>query len=510
MLATFEKVVRFRLKKFGSFPMTYKFSTIPQNSEVNKSQKICRNKKALFGQPTSSTHPHLVKPGEITPGISLDEFKTRRSKLCEKILSEKYSSKNLSSTHILIIPSSSKVYMSDKIPYVFRQNTDFNYFTGCQEPDSILVLTINPNNNYKSTIFMQKKDERSELWDGPRTGVEAATKLFNIDESLDVSDFESFMTSFINANKNNCTIWYDNKNIISQDIHKKLNQIIKKTKLDVILTPETLFHQLRVVKSSSEINIMKQSCEIASAAISKTIEIGKPGISEHQLFATVDYESRMRGAEFLAYPPVVAAGDNANIIHYITNNQIIKNGDTVLMDAGCEYHGYSSDITRTWPIDGKFTDYQRVLYEVVLDVQKTLIKRLENFPSLDQLFNEMCMLLGKRLQEINLIPKNFNDNELRSAAYSYCPHHVGHYLGMDVHDCGKISRGVQVEPGMIITVEPGVYVNSKNHLAPPEFHGLGIRIEDDVLITEQGPDVLTKMCPKEIQDIEDLAKRNLD
>lgn len=130
----------------------------------------------------------------------------------------------------------------------------------------------------------------------------------------------------------------------------------------------------------------------------------------------------------------------------------------IILSIGCEYHGYSSDITRTWPIDGKFSDHQRVLYEVVLDVQKTLIERLENFPSLDQLFHEMCILLGKRLQEINLIPKSFNVNELRSAAYSYCPHHVGHYLGMDVHDCGKISRGVQVQPGMIVTVEPGYYL----------------------------------------------------
>lgn len=312
--------------------MTHKLSTISQSPEVNSSQKISNNKKALFGQPTSSTHPHLVKPGELVPGISLDEFKTRRSKLCEKILSERYSTKSLSNTHILIIPSSSKVYMSDKIPYVFRQNTDFNYFTGCQEPDSILVLTINSNNDYKSTMFMQKKDERSELWDGPRTGVDAAKNLFDIDESFEFSDFELFITSFINNNKNNCTIWYDNKNIISQDIHKKLNQIIKKT--NIILSPETLFHQLRIIKSSSEINLMKKSCEIASNAISKTIETGKPGISEHQLFATVDYESRMRGAEILAYPPVVAAGDNANIIHYVTNNQIIKKGETVLMDAG--------------------------------------------------------------------------------------------------------------------------------------------------------------------------------
>lgn len=223
--------------------------------------------------------------------------------------------------------------MSDKIPYIFRQNTDFLYFTGCQEPDSILVLTLN-NENSESIIFMQKKDERSELWDGPKTGAEAASQFFGVDKSLEYSDFDKFLSSFLNEHKNNCTVWYDNKNTISLDVHKRLFQVMKKTKIESLSSPQGLFHQIRLIKSASEIKLMKKSCEIASSAIAKTIEIGRPGISEHQLFATVDYECRIRGAEFLAYPPVVASGNNANVIHYITNNQIVQKGETVLMDAG--------------------------------------------------------------------------------------------------------------------------------------------------------------------------------
>jgi Xaa-Pro aminopeptidase len=200
---------------------------------------------------------------------------------------------------------------------------------------------------------------------------------------------------------------------------------------------------------------------------------------------------------------------------------------------GCEYHGYSSDITRTWPINGKFTPEQKILYEIVLDVQKDLIKKLKEMPSLDNVFHYMCILLGKRLQEIGLIPKDINNNKLLTAAYTYCPHHVSHYLGMDVHDTGKISRSIDIRPGMIITIEPGtilnlhilknylliyifffislgIYVNSRNPFAPSHFHGLGIRIEDDILITEDEPEVLTKNCPKEVMDIEALANQNQD
>ncbi|XP_076549350.1 xaa-Pro aminopeptidase 3 isoform X2 [Osmia lignaria lignaria] len=222
-----------------------------------------------------------------------------------------------------------------------------------------------------------------------------------------------------------------------------------------------------------------------------------------------DYESRMNGAEFLAYPPVIAAGKNSNVIHYISNNQIIQNGEMVLMDAGCEYHGYSSDVTRTWPINGTFTQEQKIVYDVVLDVQKTLIRQLKEFPSLDQLYHDMCSLLSKRLQEIRLIPKDLSRTELFSAVHTYCPHHVSHYLGMDIHDTGKMSRNLKLQPGMIITVEPGIYINHKNKFAPPEFYGLGVRIEDDILITENGPVILTETCPKEINEIEALASQNL-
>ncbi|KAL0122328.1 hypothetical protein PUN28_007214 [Cardiocondyla obscurior] len=500
MFGNAKQLLRRTPNKFGSQLLAYFSAETSLKSNLTQRECVRGSYLPACGQPTSTSHPHLVKFGDVLPGISLEEFKRRRSKLVESITTNL---KNVLKQQIVVIPASPKIYMSDKIPYVFRQNTDFLYFSGCQEPDSILVLTCNGDKPLY-TLFVRARDEHSELWDGPRTGVEMATEIFGTDHALPITEFERFLTSLIQEDKSSI-VWYDHADVIQPILHKKMCQLIKLTDSQIFASPKILFHQIRLIKSACEIDLMRESCKIASDAIVKTIQFSKPGMSEHQLFATVDYECRMRGAEYLAYPPVVAGGRNANVIHYISNNQIIQSGDMVLMDAGCEYHGYSSDITRTWPIAGKFTPEQKVLYEVVLDVQKNLIKSLKEMPSLDNAFRHMCLLLGERLQEIGVIPKNIDKNELLTAAYAYCPHHVSHYLGMDVHDTGKISRSIRIQPGMIITIEPGVYITSKTPYAPPNFHGLGIRIEDDVLITENGPEVLTKNCPKELAEIETLA-----
>lgn len=424
----------------------------------------------------------------------------------ENVTKQRFSTNQLKA-HFVIIPAASKVYISDKIPYVFRQNTDFFYLTGCQEPDAILVLT-SKGEGYVSTLFVTEKDEHAELWDGPRTGVTAAPALFGVDKSLPVAEFSKFFLSFLNEAKQS-VVWYDEANAtIQSSLHNKIYDSIKAMNGRIVYPPTYVLHNLRLIKSPAEIELMKKSCEVASSAIKKTIEASRPGMTEHQLFATVDYECRMNGAEFLAYPPVVAGGENANIIHYISNNQVVQNGDMVLMDAGCEYHGYTSDITRTWPINGTFTREQKLLYEIVLDVQIALIQALKEMPSLDQLYRNMCSLLAKNLQEIGLIPESLSGNKLLTTMHMYCPHHVSHYLGMDVHDTGKISREIKVQPGMVVTVEPGLYVNSKNRMAPPEFYGLGIRIEDDVLITNDGPIVLTQSCPKDTNDMETLPGQN--
>ncbi|EEZ97679.2 xaa-Pro aminopeptidase 3 isoform X1 [Tribolium castaneum] len=462
-----------------------------------------------YGQPTHETHPQLLQKDEITPLIKRSEFQDRRQKLMEQVCVYVNERNPSMREHLIVIPSATKQYMSDKIPYFFRQNTDFLYLTGCLEPDSCLILaTTGAPSQHCSTLFLREKDDHSELWDGPRTGPDNAPNVFGVDQSLPMSEMENYLQSFFKSN-NKFSLWYDFMNPVQIDVHKTMVDYLNYMRQKMWESPKVFIHKQRLIKSPAEVALMQQSCDIASRAIIETIKASHPGINESQIFATVDYECRMQGAEYLAYPPVVAGGNRATTIHYINNNQVVQDGEMVLMDAGCEFHGYSSDITRTWPINGKFSTSQREVYEVVLDVQKKLIQLCENFPTLDSLFDSMCVLLGKGLQEIGLIPKILTNQALTRAAYQFCPHHVSHYLGMDVHDTPLITRNVKIQPGMIVTVEPGVYINHKHQQLPKEFLGMGVRIEDDVLITESGPVILSRNCPKEVSDIEDISSRNV-
>lgn len=440
------------------------------------------------------------------PGITLSEFQDRRNAFVASLLNQM--SQTGKEKHLVVIPAAPQAYMSQKVPYVYRQNSDFLYLTGCLEPDSVLVLNICQNtSSYKTSLFVRERNAHSELWDGPRTGVDEAPKLFHVDEALPIEHLNQFLTAYV-KDVPNFVLWYDFRQPIDLKVHQILNMLVSDINSSagkVWMSPRKIVHELRVIKSPAEIALMRKSCEIASKSIESTIASSYPGISEHQLFATVDYHNRMNGAEYLAYLPVVAGGERANIIHYINNSQIVKDGELVLMDAGCEYHSYSSDITRTWPVSGRFSSKQREVYEALLSVQVELINLLSGHPSLDSLFSTMCQLLATRLKEVGLISNKLTSKqELAQAAYSFCPHHVSHYLGMDVHDTELIDRRINVIPGMIVTVEPGVYIRSDNKAVDPAVRGMGIRIEDDILITESGVENLTSVCAKHPDDIEKL------
>ncbi|KAJ8918045.1 hypothetical protein NQ315_011501 [Exocentrus adspersus] len=487
----FVKLHRF-LKPFTS-DLSRKYYCI--NAPKSKIQRAALRRS--FGQPTFETHPHLLREGEVTPFITKSEYQDRRCNLVTSIL-ESAATNNEEKTHVIIVPGASKQYMSDKIPYVFRQNTEFLYLTGCQEPDCCMIITVAPSGEYHTVLFTRDKDEHAELWDGPRTHPEQAPDFFRgrpefahqrageffavvpkIKQMLSaLTNIHSIVTNYLSRGQKKCE------------------------------NPRSFIHRLRLYKSTAEIALMQKSCDITAQAFAETMACSKPYIGENQIFAKIDYECRMRGAEYLAYPPVVAGGSRATTIHYINNNQIINNGELVLVDAGCEYHGYSSDVTRTWPINGKFTPQQREIYELVYCVQEELIQLCNSFPTLDALFEAMCRLLGKRLQEIGLVGIQPSNDYLMKAAYQLCPHHVSHYLGMDIHDTPTVNRNIKIAPGMIITVEPGIYISERNKNIPKEYHGIGIRIEDDVLITVNGPVVLSRKCPKHIDDIEKIVCQN--
>ncbi|CAG5035273.1 unnamed protein product [Parnassius apollo] len=461
--------------------------------------------KGILGQPTCHTHPHMISQGHLTCGITQMEYKERRDTLVSKLIAEV---DNIYKTHIIVIPGARKQYMSDKIPYVFRQNSDFFYLTGCLEPSAILMMVKTAQtDSYKSLLFVHEKDAHAELWEGPRSGCSISTQLFAVDEARPVENFNQFLTKITSLSKP-AILWYHNESPANPDIHDDIRSVLRYGQV-ALEDPQKALHQMRVVKSPAEVELMKEACYIGSQSVNMAMACTKPGMSERTVDAILEYTCRQAGAEHAAFPPVVAGGPRATHIHYVANNQLLDQANMILVDSGCQRWMYNSDISRTWPVSGKFSKYHRILYELVLTVQKRLIELVgEQRPPLDQLFDQMCRLLGTHLQQEGILPKNIDGNELINRAYCLCPHHVSHYLGLDVHDSPLVRRKVPVREGMVVTVEPGLYIAPNDASVPEEFRGVGIRIEDDVLITDGDPLILTEACVKEVDDIEAIVGKH--
>ncbi|XP_041359633.1 xaa-Pro aminopeptidase 3-like isoform X2 [Gigantopelta aegis] len=378
-------------------------------------KSICLEFRALrwFGQPTAATHPHLLKEGEVTLGISKTEYKSRRTKLFE-LAKENFKNVSLVKNHILILPSATKLYMTNDIPYQFRQNSDFLYLTGFQEPDSLLVLHTSPDDShdYHSVLFVPKKDPMKELWDGPRSGVEGARWLTGIEEVYNSEELERFCGDFCKR-MGHFALWYNYMKPVHLEFDASvLRHFLKEKRHQFLETTVHLCQKLRVIKSQAEIELMSKSCQVASNAFADVMKFSYPEVKESYLHAKMDFECRMRDAQFLAYPPVVAGGNRANTIHYISNDQIIYGGELVLMDAGCEYFGYTSDISRTWPVSGKFNAAQQSLYEAVLFVQESCIAMCTTNHSLDEIYRKMLELIGHQLKKLGLISAKMKDVEM--------------------------------------------------------------------------------------------------
>ncbi|XP_017576113.1 xaa-Pro aminopeptidase 3 isoform X2 [Pygocentrus nattereri] len=453
-----------------------------------------------LGQPSPYTHPHLIKYGEVTPGLTQMEFELRRQRLASLIEAHAErlsgSSRAADSAHVVIVLSHPIRYMTNDIPYPFHQNQDFLYLTGILEPDSALVM-FGSRRPDQAILFMPRRDPARELWDGPRSGRDGAAALTGLERVHCIEELGMVLKSLKGG-----TVWYDG----SQPCHPRLHQTHVRPLLEtgaVARSLRPLTHSLRAIKSPAEVELMKGAGRITAQAFKKTMAICRGDIDEALIYAKFDFECRAHGANFLAYPPVVAGGNRANTLHYINNNQIIKDGEMVLLDGGCEHYGYVSDVTRTWPVNGKFSEAQRELYEAVLEVQLACLSLSSPGVSLDHIYSTMLTLLAKQLRELRVLPHSANDADAIKAARRYCPHHVGHYLGMDVHDTPELSRSQPLQPGMAVTIEPGLYFSEDDESCPERFRGLGVRIEDDVVIQEHGgPLILSENTPKTVLDVE--------
>ncbi|PRD28031.1 UNVERIFIED_CONTAM: Xpnpep3 [Trichonephila clavipes] len=474
-------------------------------------QSVYTSAKCIrYSQPTAVSHSHLLKKGEVTPGINVEIFKSRRQRLMELIYENSSITPENKSAHLIVIPSGSVVFMTENIPYFFRQNTDFLYLCGFKEPDSVLViysLSNGSNLQYRCEMFIPEQSSHSIPWEGKKMDLQTVSDFLGIDKASYMEDFEKFLVSFSKSHKR-FTVWYDYLSTPFRIIREKMKDFFKAYSSSIsVESPKIVLHQSRLFKCDAEADLMRKTCKIAAESMKEVMKFSHPMVCESHLEAKMDYECRIRGANHLAFPPVVGGADRASTIHYIDNNQIIKDGELVLMDAGCEYHGYTSDMTRTWPVNGKFTDAQKELYGMVLSIQVELIEMCQQKIPLQKLFNIMCIKLGKGLQELGITPQVVSEKDLAEAGYKYCQHHVSHYLGMDVHDTNLISRNIKLLPGMVVTVEPGVYI-PKTSLCPERYRGLCVRIEDDILITRDGYEILTDDCPKQIDQIEELFKKS--
>lgn len=473
-------------------------------------------------------------------GLERDDFSARRKKLSEKLAKQTpilglpknkdvseadKEAERLSRQHLVIIPSAQRRYMVDKIPYVFRQATDFRYLTGSKSHDSAVVLRFNGAlEEISSTIILPEADPREEKWEGPQLKAEEACEIFGVDHAIHMDDLPGLFE--LCKSQKNLLLWYDYLNPSHANVHRTVMRFVEGSNVvaQPVQSPRQAVQELRLFKSPKEVEIMRKTCFIGAEALASAIHASSSHQSEAAIFAKIDYESRMRDADFLAYPPVVAAGDHANTIHYTANTvaRFQDKSDLILVDAGCDYGGYASDITRTWPLCGKFSPPQKLIYEAVLDVQEKLISCLTldaGKETVDNLYKKMQTSLGEKMASIGLVSEEVANDpiKLNAACTEFCPHHVSHYLGMDVHDTSLISRNVPLEEGMVITVEPGIYIPLRSPLTskylsqvPPHFRGIGVRIEDDVLITRRNKDsltceVLSRACPKSVGDIEALV-----
>lgn len=411
---------------------------------------------------------------------------------------------------IAIIPSAHEQVRSRDTAYPFRQDSDFFYLSGMQEPEAVLVL-LPGRRHGQFVIFCRERDSRMELWHGNRVGPEGACEKYGADDAFPVGDIDDILPGLLEGRDR---VYYSmgRSAAFDRQIMDWVNRIREKessgasppgefTDLDHML------HELRLFKSAAELRLMRKAADISARAHCRAMRACRAGMYEYQLEAELQHEFAMGGARYAAYQSIVGGGENACVMHYIENNGKLRDGDLVLIDAGCELEGYASDVTRTFPVNGKFSAEQRALYELVLKAQRAAIEQIRPGNHWNQPHDASVRVITAGLVELGLLKGSVASLVKKEAYRDFYMHRVGHWLGLDVHDVGDYRVGEEwrvLEPGMVMTVEPGLYISAGNTRVARKWRGIGIRIEDDVVITENGCDVISSGVPKTVPEIEAL------
>ena len=416
---------------------------------------------------------------------------------------------------IAIIPAAHEATRSYDTEFKFHQDPDFLYLTGFPEPDAVAV--IDPASKNPLTLYVRPRDPLMETWFGRRQGTDGAVKKYGADKAFPIEKFAGDIGKLLDGHD---VLYYrfsvDNAldgQILSYLANQRQRRLKTAYPPHTIKDPTIITGEMRLHKSEKEVGFMQRAADIAGEAHVLAMKKVKPGMNEGQVESLMEAYMRDRGASGVAYNSIIGGGDNATILHYIENNMPLKDGDLILIDAGAEYEGYASDITRTFPINGKFTAAQREVYDVVRDVQQQCVDYTVTGNTVKARQEFSIELLTEGMKKLGLLKGKTKDLIKKKSYMKYYMHGVGHYLGLDVHDAGRYfvdqtaKKSRPFAPGMVLTVEPGLYIPPDDKSAPAKYRGIGVRIEDDVLVTKDGNHNLTGKVPKDPDEIEAIMHK---
>jgi len=432
----------------------------------------------------------------ITPG----EFKQRRKLLMRRM------KKNA----VALLASASAVARNRDVEYPYRQDSDFHYLTGFDEPEAVAVFAPGREQG-RFILFCRPYDETKAIWTGKHAGLEGAKERFGADEAYPIEDLGKVLPELLDQ-KNAVYFPIGLDNGLDQAVMAAVNALRGKARMgakppEEFIALDRLLHEMRLRKSPDEIKAMRKAADVSVQAHQRAMAACRPGMYEYQIEAELAHEFMRHGLRYAAYPSIVAGGRNACVLHYTENADILRDGDLLLIDAGAEFGNYAADITRTFPVNGRFSEAQRLLYELVLEAQAAAIDKIRPGKSWIEPHDAAVRVLVKGLVKLGLLEGRVGKLIKDEAYKKFYMHRTGHWLGMDVHDVGDYKLGDEwreLEPGMVLTVEPGLYIAPDCLDVEPQWRGIGIRIEDDVLVTKEGCEVYTAAMPKTVAEIEAL------
>jgi Xaa-Pro aminopeptidase len=429
--------------------------------------------------------------------VPKDEFARRRRQLA----------RIMGRDAIAIVPAAPVQLRNNDVEHAYRQDSDFFYLTGFGEPEAVAVL-MPGREAAEYILFVRDRDPARETWDGRRAGPEGAMQTYGADDSFPIADMDDILPGLIESRSK---VYYtmgaypefDQRMIGWVNGLRAQVRVGGHSPLEIVAL-EHVLHDMRLYKSGAELDLMRESARIASRAHVRAMQRCRPGLNEFEIVAELVHEFRRCNAD-TSYQPIVGGGENSCILHYRENDQKLADGDLLLIDAGCEYQCYASDITRTFPINGRFNAEQRAVYEVVLEANLAAIEKVRPGNHWNDPHDAAVRVVTQGLVKLGLLKGRVAALQRAGAYRRFFMHRTGHWLGMDVHDVGDYKVGGEwrvFEPGMVLTIEPGIYIPASLRGVPRRFANIGIRIEDDVVVTRRGAEVLSAQAPKSVEEIE--------